>query len=431
MSIDVPGGLLARLHAPSRAGAGGYRPAQTPLTRPLDMLVFSHLRWDFVYQRPQHLMARAARDRRVFFIEEPIVHEPLVHATGHDTGHVTGHLTSHGGPPDEAPEPGPELRFTARREGATVVVPVLPDGVEGAARVRTLARLMDHLVHVTGLRDHVSWYYTPMALAYSRQLRPAAVVFDAMDELSAFRLPPAGLLELEAELLRRADIVFSGGRSLHEAKSARHPNAHLFPSTVDVPHFAQARHHTREPADQVAIPHPRLGYFGVVDERMDLDLIRGIAAARPEWQLVIVGPVVKIDPTELPQAPNIHWLGRRDYAELPAYLAGWDVALMPFAHNEATRFISPTKTPEYLAAGRPVVSTSIRDVVVPYGKLGLVHIADGVTRFVEAAETAMATDPVPWLHRVDTLLADISWDRTWREMDRLVAGVVPASSGAD
>jgi UDP-galactopyranose mutase len=365
--------------------------AARPTTALADIICMSHLRWDFVYQRPNHLMGRAARERRVFFVEEPI---------------------HHAGPA--------ELRLTSRPEGATVAVPVLPDGVDGAAGDAIVASMLADLVRDADIRDHVLWYYTPVALRWTGQLQPSTVVFDSMDELSAFADAPAGLAELEAELLRRADVVFTGGRSLHEAKVDRHPSVHLFPSSVDVKHFARARRDLAEPDDQAPIARPRLGYFGVIDERMDLPLLQGLADARPDWQIVMVGPVVKIREADLPTAPNLHWLGRRGYDELPAYLAGWDVALMPFARNEATRFISPTKTPEYLAAGRPVVSTSIHDVVFPYGRLGLVRIADDVDATVRAIEAALAEDRAAWLSRVDTFLADQSWDRTWSEMSALI-----------
>jgi UDP-galactopyranose mutase len=268
-----------------------------------------------------------------------------------------------------------------------------------------------------------------MALAFTRHLRPLAVVYDCMDELSAFRGAPPALVEREAGLLRRADLVFTGGQSLWEAKRTRHPSVHCFPSGIDAAHFARARAAMEEPADQAAIPGPRIGFFGVLDERLDVALVRELAAARPEWSLVMIGPVVKIAPEELPRAENVHYLGPKRYDELPAYLAGWDVAALFFALNEATRFISPTKTPEYLAAGKPVVSTPIRDVVHPYGDAGLVRIADGAAEWVAAVEAALSRGPADaaWLERVDRFLAGISWDRTWGEMDGLLASAVAAS----
>jgi UDP-galactopyranose mutase len=292
--------------------------------------------------------------------------------------------------------------------------------------------MIDRLFAEHQIREYVLWYYTPMALGWTRHLKPVATVYDCMDELSAFRNAPRALRDREAELFRRADLVFTGGQSLYEAKRDQHQNVYAFPSSIDRAHFAEARKPMDDPADQANIPHPRMGFFGVVDERFDIELLDGISEARPDWHFVIIGPVVKIDEADLPRRENIHYLGGKSYKELPAYLAGWDVAALLFARNESTRFISPTKTPEYLAAGKPVVSTSIRDVVRPYGKLELVRIADNVADFVKAAaEIGMdeQADDSVWLARVDEFLSKISWDRTWGEMAELI-GEVAASRRA-
>jgi UDP-galactopyranose mutase len=335
-------------------------------------------------------MARAAQDRRVYFVEEPVFE----------------------------PDATPELQ-TRRRDGALVVTPFLPEGLGSDAVDRLLAGLLDRFVRAERIRRPVLWYYTPMALPWTRHLDAGLRVFDSMDFLAGFRGAPPALLRLEAELVASADLVFSGGASLHERMAGRHPDSHCFPSSVDLDHFRSARAIAGEPADLAGIAHPRLGYAGVIDERLDLELIDGVAAARPDVQVVLVGPVVKIDPAQVPARPNIHAVGLKSYAELPAYLGSWDVGWMPFAHNEATRYISPTKTPEYLAAGLPVVSTSIRDVVDPYGRRGLVSIADGVDAAVAAIDDVLAGGR-PSLTAVDTFLADRSWDETWRAMRDLV-----------
>ena len=247
-----------------------------------------------------------------------------------------------------------------------------------------------------------------------------------MDELSGFRGAPPELVALEGELLAEVDVVFTGGHSLYEAKCDRHANIHPFPSSVDVAHFAQARRSGSEPDDQAALPRPRLGYYGVIDERLDLGLVAALADQRPDWSVVMVGPVVKISEDDLPRRANIHWLGGKDYAVLPDCLRSWDVALMPFALNEATRFISPTKTPEYLAAGRPVVSTPIADVVRHYGEVEAVRIADGADAFVAACDDALALvrDGGGWLAESDALLADQSWTRTFAGMAAHIAAVL-------
>ncbi|HYE16722.1 MAG TPA: glycosyltransferase family 1 protein [Pyrinomonadaceae bacterium] len=368
-----------------------------------DLICLSHLRWDFVYQRPQHLLSRCARDRRVFFFEEPIY--------------------------------GDDYRLDVKLsdDGVFVAVPHLPEGVSGVAAEALQQALLNRMMAEHGVANYVLWYYTPMPVAWARHLRPLAVVYDCMDELSAFKGAPPALKEREAELFRRADLVFTGGQSLYEAKRGKHPQIYAFPSSIDRAHFAQARGDVAEPADQAGIPRPRMGFFGVVDERLDIELLDGLALARPDWQFVIVGPVVKIDPASLPRHANLHYLGGKSYKELPAYIAGWDVAALLFARNEHTRYISPTKTPEYLAAGKPVVSTTIRDVVRPYGELGLVHIADTVEEFVRAAEphmTGEASGRAEWLERVDDFLAENSWDKTWARMSELIEAVAARRLGA-
>jgi UDP-galactopyranose mutase len=356
-----------------------------------DLICYSHLRWAFVYQRPQHLMSRAAATRRVWFVEEPVT--------------------------------GPEARLhrSVTPEGVNVCVPQVPVGTEPAAVEPIVARLVGELAQAEGLRNATAWLYTPMMLPLAESLAPRFVVYDCMDELSAFRFAPAQMLERERALFARADVVFAGGRSLWEAKRGFHANLYLFPSSVDVGHFRAARGPLPEPAPLAPLRRPRLCWVGVVDERLDLDLLADAAALRPDWEWVLVGPTAKIDPATIPQAPNIHPMGPRPYPELPAWLAWFDVAIMPFAHNDATRYISPTKTPEFLAAGLPVVSTPVRDVVRDYGARGLVHIAAGPKRFVAACERALAErDDPARLCGVDEALAESSWDDTWARMSGLV-----------
>ncbi|WP_437774601.1 glycosyltransferase [Sorangium sp. So ce1097] len=285
------------------------------------------------------------------------------------------------------------------------------------------------LVKEQDIRQPILWFYTPMSLPIAADVEPSLVVYDCMDELSAFRGAPPMLRERERELFARADLVFTGGQSIYEAKRAHHRSVHAFPSSVDAAHFALAREATTDPADQRDIQRPRLGFFGVIDERLDVELVARVADERPDFQLVMLGPVVKIDPATLPQRQNIHWLGQKSYQDLPAYLGGWDVAIMPFALNEATRFISPTKTLEYLAAGKPVVSTAIRDVVTPYGDKEAVHIADA-SSFVAAVEAALAQPTEARLAIADAMVSATSWDKTWRSMSKLMADALQAKRSA-
>jgi len=360
-----------------------------------DLICFSHLRWDFVYQRPQHLLSRFAKDHRVFIIEEPVFHES-----------------------------GSDLRVDRRGENLFIVKPHLPHGIDQKAIENSLRAMLDQLISDNSITKYITWYYTPMMLGWSEHLNPLAVVYDCMDELSAFRGAPKELMIREAELFSIADLVFTGGRSLYEVKREQHPSVFCFPSSIDVKHFARAVDASEDPVDQKAIPHPRIGFFGVIDERSDLDLIAGIAELRPDCHFVMIGPVVKIDDTNLPRRENIHYLGGKSYDELPDYIGGWDVAMMPFALNESTRFISPTKTPEYLAAGRPVVSTPIRDVVRPYGENGLVRIAETPEEFAAAIDKAMIEDAVERRARASEFLEGMSWDKTYQSMSELISDVV-------
>jgi UDP-galactopyranose mutase len=364
-----------------------------------DLVCFSHLRWNFVYQRPQHLLSRAARDRRVFVIEEPLFDNGSMH-----------------------------LEINENDDGVWIVVPHLPTGLRSAVATDAVMReMVDRFFCEREINEFVLWYYTPMALSFTSHLKPVATIYDCMDELSAFKGAPPSLREREQQLFKRADLVFTGGQSLYEAKRNSHKSVYAFPSSIDRAHFAKARRGLPEPADQKDIPPPRLGFFGVIDERFDIDLLQAVAALRPEWQFVIIGPVVKIDPGILPRRNNIHYLGGKSYQELPHYLAGWDVALLLFARNEATRFISPTKTPEYLAAGKPVVSTSIRDVVSPYGAQKLARIADTAEEFAQAVDellTQSDRERTEWRSRVDNFLSTMSWDDTWSRMSQLIENVV-------
>ena len=358
------------------------------------VLCFSHLRWDFVFQRPQHIMSRLAKSAPVHVWEEAVFED---HASA------------------------PSLEVGAcQQSGVTVVKPILPSGLAAQDVTAHLRQLLDAYVEGLMASHLVRWYYTPMMLPFSEHLAASCTVYDCMDELANFRFAPARLLEFEGELFERADLVFTGGYSLYEAKREHHPSVHPFPSSVDIAHLAQAR----------AIPTentvPTFGFYGVLDERFDIDLLAAIADARPGWRFVMVGPVVKISPDDLPKRDNILYPGAASYDDLPGLLAEWDVALMPFAINDATKFISPTKTPEYLAAGKPVVSTPVRDVVRHYGRLEGVKIAATPDEFVAGCKAALklAHSKGDWLAEVDQALSAMSWNTTQARMAGLIAEVV-------
>ena len=355
-----------------------------------DLICFSHLRWDFVYQRPQHLLSRASKQWRVWYVEEPIWGETL------------------------------RLDVRPVDDQLRVVVPHLPHGIDEQTAVRLQRQLVNQLLEREQLTDFIAWYYTPMALAFTDHLQARMTVYDCMDQLSSFAGASPSLLTQEAKLMQKADLVYTGGYSLYEAKQNHHPQVFAFPSCIDFGHFAPGRGDTPDPDDQRSIAGPRIGFCGVIDERLDLHLLGEVAKRRPDWQFIMLGPVVKIDPATLPQMPNIHYLGMKNYRDLPAYFGNWQAAMMPFAINEATRYISPTKTPEYLSAGLPVISTPIRDVVRGYGGWGPVLIGDTPQAFERAIELAIeGRYEIDW-EEIDGHLQEQSWDNTWHKMQRLM-----------
>ena len=369
------------------------------------LIVFSHLRWDFVYQRPQHLLSRMAANHRVIFIEEPIYKKGIE----------------------------PQWTTSEPENNVLVCQAIIPTlgGAFGNEQTEMLAPMVRDLMEREGITDYVAWFYTPMALPLLHLIKPEplAVVFDCMDELSAFKGAPKPLLEREAKLLIEADLVFTGGRSLYEAKKDRNPKVFCLPSSVDAKHFSASKT-MPEAEDMHGIPHPRLGFYGVIDERMDLDLLDSIAKARPEWQLVIVGPIAKIEKTSLPVHSNIHYLGPKTYGELPSYLAGWDVCLLPFALNESTRFISPTKTLEYMAAELPIISTPIKDVEGSYSNI--VYLAGTPAEFIAACETALNASADERQARSEAMrevLSTTSWDSTANQMQDLIEQAIEEKQG--
>ena len=370
------------------------------------LICFSHLRWNFVYQRPQHLMSRFSRSHAAIYFEEP----------EHCDGAVPAlHLQK------------------CSSTSVTIATPRFPRGTDLGAQAGVVRSMLDDLLSAHDIVRPILWFYTPMMFSFASHIEAAAVVYDCMDELSHFRFAPPELPSLERALMTRADVMFTGGMSLYDAKRTSHPNIHAFPSSVDTAHFLAARTGTDEPADQAIFPGPRLGFYGVVDERMDVALLEALARAHPDWSVIVIGPVVKIDPATLPVLPNLHYFGGRSYGDLPRYLGGWNVALMPFALNDATRFISPTKTLEYLAGGKQVVSTPVKDVVRQYSGLDAVRIGRTADEFIAACEEALATasDPKDWIGEVDALLATLSWDKTFQSMAALVRKSVLARTDCE
>jgi UDP-galactopyranose mutase len=346
-------------------------------------------------------MSRLAAGRRVVFVEEPVV------AAGE-----------------------PHWKRRSPTNGVEVWQPQSPSTAPGFCdeQLCHLLSLLGQLRDEPGLEEPIAWLYTPMALPLAQAMAPRAMIYDCMDELTSFLGAPPELAGRETDLLAQADLVFTGGRSLYRVKQGRNPRVYCFPSSVDAAHFRRERGVApTDPPDQAGLRQPRFGYVGVIDERLDLALLDVMARTHPEWEVVLVGPVVKIDPATLPLRPNIHYLGQRTYDELPAYLAHWDVCLLPFAQNLATRFISPTKTLEYMAAERPIVSTPITDVVEPYGHI--VYVGSTPGEFVTACERALHAPAAEREARtacMRSVLAQTSWVTTARAMEQLIRQTVVA-----
>ena len=355
-----------------------------------DLVCFSHLRWDCGYGRPQQLLSRASQSWRVWYVEETVWCETL--------------------------------RLDVRPVDARiqVVVPHLPQGIDGQTALRLQRQLINQFLEAQQLTDFIAWYYTPTDLLFTDHLQPRLTVYDCTDELSVDTSP--SLAAAEERLMQRADLVYADSYRLYEAKQHAHGQLFAFPSCVDLSQFGPGRETLPDPDDQQGLTRPRLGYCGVIDERVNFSLLADLSQRQPNWQFILLGPVVGVDPAVLPQGPNLHYLGLKDYQELPAYFGNWQVALLPFAINGATRHIHPTRTSEYLAAGLPVASTPIRDVVRRYGGCRHVLIGDTAPAFEKAVALALTIQHGTDWQAVDGLLLNQSWDETWQHMQQLIDG---------
>jgi glycosyltransferase involved in cell wall biosynthesis len=367
------------------------------------LLSHSHLRWDHLCQRSQQLMTRFAVNRRVIVFGAPV--------------------------PDER---GPGLSLRTGRGGVVLATPhLVPELLQDpAARNAALKRIVDRFILEHDLQDHVAWYDNPLGLAHTAHLAPRLTVYDCVEDPSHSKGDPVRRAALEAALLRRADLVITCGQTGYEAKALHHPRVHRLPSGVDVRHFRRARSPLPVPADQRIIPRPRIGYVGVIDDRVDFALIEQVAAANPGFQLILLGPLVNIDPAALPRLQNIHYLGAKAYKELPAYLAGWDVAMLPL-RRQGTGAAVANKTAELLSAGRPIVATSVRDVARPYGKDGLVRLADEPSDFEAAIHAALAEDLRELRARADRTLARMTWAALARQLSALMEDRICALEAPD
>lgn len=348
-----------------------------------DMIVFCHLRWQFVYQRPQHLISRMSKSMKVLLIEEPIAFEAEQENTANliivnDNLHI----------------------LQPRVQSIEAIANVLPQ-------------------YIKDKNISTGWFYSASFSPLLDAFQFETIVYDCMDELTLFKGAPEHLIHQEKYLMANADIVFTGGKSLYESKKQNHSNVYCFPSSVDERHFAQALNGIEIPADIANVQSPVVGYFGVIDERIDLKLLHETALKLPKVSFVIIGPLAKIDQADLPKEENIYYLGMRSYNELPNYIKGFDIAMMPFAINDATKYISPTKTLEYMAAGKPIISTKITDVVRDYSNcVSLIETADDFCDAITLLFDKRASALIPL--KYTEILKNTSWDSTAARMQEII-----------
>lgn len=362
-----------------------------------DVVCLSHLPWDLALERPHQVMRRFARDRHVFFVEEPRATDAELR-TVMRTAEPNVHVVSLGVPADMA-----------------------PGDVEIAYR-RCVASL------ASSTERPLLWVYSPASVHAARDLDASLVVYDCVADHAARSEATPEVRAAEAELLARADLVFTAGTSLFESKRGRNVSTYPLPSSVDAEHFAHAasareRGDHRDASELAGVPGPRIGFLGPIDDRVDLALVDRLAAARPDVQIVLLGALVGVTTWDLPDRPNVHWLGAKTYHELPEHVASWDAAMIPFRDDAATRRSEPSGLLACLAANKAVVSTPA-DEVMPYAERGVVKVVHA-DRFVAGVDEALrdARDVVVTAVRrlaCEGVLARTSWDRTYQAMRRLV-----------
>ena len=342
-------------------------------------------------------MRRLARDRQVFFVEEPRV--------------------TKGEPFTVVRRVEPNLHVVSLRVPAHLSARAL----ENAQR-RCVASLTPKDEHP------LLWIYSPAASRAARDLEPSLVVYDCVADHASRAGATATMKENERSLLASADLVLTAGTALFEAKRAHNVSTYPLPSSVDVAHFARARSPRNEDRAGLlsglrAIPGPRVGFLGSIDDRVDLDLVDRLAEARPGLHIVLCGALSGVTRWTLPDRPNVHYVGAQDYDDLPEHVASWDAAIFPFRGDVATRRSEPSGLLACLAAGKPIVSTPL-DELGPYVAQDLVTVAHPA-QFAAAVDAALrqARSPAVMNGRRrarEQLLARTSWDRTCSAMFRLV-----------
>ena len=351
-----------------------------------DMIVFCHLRWSFVYQRPQHIITRMAKEYKILFVEEPV-------------------------PFGEGEE------NTFEMEEINQNLHILKPKTKDIAGIRQVLKSI-----LKSKSFEIGWFYSASFSPLISNFSFERIVYDCMDELSLFKGAPAELIDQEKFLMSEADIVFTGGKSLYDSKSGKHANVHCFPSSVEREHFGKALSELEIPDDIKHMEKSIVGYFGVIDERINMQLLHKVSTLNPNISFVMIGPVAKIGEEDLPRESNIHYLGMKSYEKLPNYLKAFDIAMMPFALSDATKYISPTKTLEYMAAGKPIISTAIKDVERDYSHCILIIAT--AEEFSRKIKEILQRKEGTYTKEYEDILNKTSWDSTAKAMNDLIKTTV-------
>jgi len=381
------------------------------------IICFSHLTWDRnLFQRPQQLMLRFSKRFNVLYVSGYSCRQffiDLFRRKKTHSYHVTDNLAVY------SPFALPPIK---KYSSITIRLNKI-----------LLSFLVKRRLKKLKFKDPILWIYHPRYIDAIGKFKEELIIYDCMDDftslLSDYEDRERNIKD-ERALLKKADMVFAGGYSIAELKRDSREHIHVFPSAVEIYHFKKARSDNLEMPDDITdIPHPILGYWGAIDERVDHELLKRLAMKHPEWSIVLLGPIVRHkagDLSYLKEIKNIFWLGPKDYSLLPNYAKAFDVCLIPFVLSREGKFLSPTKTLEYLATGKPVVSTPITDVVRFYD--GVVGIADGPDEFGMAVRRCMEEDNASMKQKRICFTENKSWEDTAEKMEKLILDKIEEKS---
>lgn len=316
------------------------------------IVCLSSTRWSFLWQRPQQIMSRLCARHDILYVDPPFpVAEEQVRGISNDE---SGTLIV-----KNLQTINDALQIFRPLEISRFSYPDLDSNELLKMNQELLQCQIQKALFQLGWQHPLLWLYDPRNVNLVDQLNPCGVIYDCVDSFRSFSWSHPHVSIWEEALVDRADVVLATSRALYQERLRKNRYTFLVPNAADYKHFSPWQGYEK-PADITAISRPRLGFIGAIYEWVDLELLQVIADKSPAWNLVLIGP--KQHGLQLPERSNIHWLGQRGYAELPAYVHSFDVALIPFLVNETTQHANPIKFWEYLAAGKPVVSTLLPEI---------------------------------------------------------------------